>query len=62
MMKINIIEQLISIFDDKDKNIEELKRDLENKDIFKNEIYEKLQDIEKNNEELENFISVYDDL
>ena len=61
-MKINIIEQLISIFDDKDKNIEELKRDLENKDIFKNEIYEKLQDIEKNNEELENFISVYDDL
>ena len=61
-MKINIIEQLISIFDDKDKNIEELKRDLENKDIFKNEIYEKLQDIEKNNEELENFISVYDDI
>ena len=72
----HIIEQLISIFDDKDKNIEELKRDLddklnktnnlnyeiENKDIFKNEIYEKLQEIEKNNEELENFISIYDDI
>ena len=72
----HIIEQLISIFDDKDKNIEELKRDLddklnkinnlnyeiENNDIFKNEIYEKLQEVEKNNEELENFISIYDDI
>ena len=72
----HIIEQLISIFGDKDKNIEELKRDLddklnkinnlnyeiENRDIFKNEIFEKLQEIEKNNEELENFISIYDDI
>ena len=72
----HIIEQLMSICHDKDKNIEELKRDLddklnkinnlnyeiENKDFFKNEIYEKLQKIEKNNEELENFISIYDDI
>ena len=57
----HIIEQLVSIFDYKDKNIEELKRDLndklnkinnlnyeiENKDIFKNEIYGKPQKIEK---------------
>ena len=72
----HIIEQLLSIFDDKPKNIEELKRDLddklnkinnlnyeiENKDILKNEIYEKLQEIEKNNEGLKNFISIYDDI
>ena len=72
----HVIEQLTSIFDDKDKNIEELKRDLvdklnkinnlnyeiENKDIFNNEIYEKLQNIEKNNKKLENSISIYDDI
>ena len=66
MMKIN----------DKDRNIEELKRDLDdalnkinnlnyaikNKDISKNKIYEELQKIENNNEQLEKFIEIYDDI
>ena len=76
MMKINTIEQLVSIFDNKNRNIEELKRDLddtlskiinlnyeiENRDISKNKIYEKLQKIENNNEQLENFFEIYDDI
>ena len=70
----HIIEQLVSIFDD--KNMEELKRDLDNalnkinnlnyeiknKDISKNKIYEELQKTEKNNEQLEKFIEIYDDI
>ena len=68
----HITEQVTSISDDKDRNIEELKRDLddalnkinnlnyelENKD----ETYEKLQKIENNNEELEKFIEISDDI
>ena len=72
----HIIEQLVSFFDDKDRNIDELKRDLDdalnktnnlnyeikNKDISKNKIYEELQKIENNNQQLEKFIEVFDNV
>ena len=58
----DIIEQLLSIFEDKDRNIEELKYEIKNKDISKNKIYEELQKIENNDQKLEKFIEFYDDV
>ena len=58
----HIIEQLVSIFDEKDRNIEKLNYEIKNKDISKNKIYEELQKIENNNQQLEKFIEIYDDV
>ena len=40
----HLIEQLVSTFNDKDRNIEELKRELNDENMLKNKLHKKLQD------------------